>query len=178
MKVSLVMTVIGEDRPGLVESVARLVATHEGNWLESRMARLGGHFAGVLRVEIPSAKQVALTQDLAALKSRGLTIVVHADHSQEAAPRQRLMFMDLIGHDRPGIVRQISAALAAHSVNVEELQTECVSAPMSGEILFKAHARLQVPDGCDQDKLRAELEKIAADLIVDVTLGQVPTSQG
>ena len=53
----LVMTVIGQDRPGLVESVAALVAENGGNWLESRMSRLGGHFAGILRVEVPGENE-------------------------------------------------------------------------------------------------------------------------
>ena len=78
--------------------------------------------------------------------------------------------LGFVGQDRPGIVRQISHALARHGVNVEELSTECASAPMSGETLFKAQARLFVPPDCDLTVLRRELEKIAADLVVDVSL--------
>ena len=163
------MTVIGPDRPGLVESIAETVAAHEGNWVESRMANLGGQFAGILRVELPTEKQPALVNALRELEGRGLTVVVQPDQRAAGAAEKALMALEIVGHDRPGIVRQISRALAARGVNVEELSTECISAPMSGEILFKASAWLHVPDNCDRTQLRKELEKIAADLIVDIT---------
>jgi len=85
MQRSLVMTVIGQDRPGLVESVAGLVAEHRGNWLESRMSRLGGQFAGILRVEVPSEKEGALVAGLRRLESRGLTVVVQPDQPEPSA---------------------------------------------------------------------------------------------
>jgi glycine cleavage system regulatory protein len=81
--------------------------------------------------------------------------------------------LEIVGHDRPGIVRQITHALARASVNVEEFSSECVSAPMSGETLFKAIARLQLPDGCDDAALKIELEKIADDLLVDISFAEL-----
>jgi glycine cleavage system regulatory protein len=170
MHVPLVMTVIGRDRPGLVDLVASLVAEHGGNWLESRMSRLGGHFAGILRVEVPAEHQAALTQALTALSAQGLSVVCHADPPGSVPRQQASVLLEFVGQDRPGIVRQISHALACHGVNVEELHTECTSAPMSGETLFRAQARLFVPPDCNLHDLRQELEKIAADLVVDVSL--------
>ncbi len=178
MQRMLVMTVIGPDRPGLVESVAHLVTSHGGNWLESRMSRLGGQFAGILRVEVPPDKESLLLQALEGLKSEGLTVVAHADQPRPTTPTARASFVDVMGQDRPGIVSQISRALARHGVNVEDLQTECGSAAMSGETLFKARARLSIPPGCPLSELRKELEQIAADLIVEITLGDVPTGEG
>jgi len=168
----LVMTVIGQDRPGLVESVADLVASHGGNWLESRMSRLGGHFAGILRVEIPAEKEPALVANLKDLSSRGLTVVVHSDQPKAEPPPGRVRILEIVGQDRPGIVRQISHALASYGVNVEELQSECASAPMTGETLFKARAKLRVPDSADAEKIRQNLEKIASDLIVDISFAE------
>jgi glycine cleavage system regulatory protein len=165
----LVMTVIGQDRPGLVESVADLVASHGGNWLESRMSRLGGQFAGILRVEVSAEKEGELVANLKALSSRGLTVVVHSDRPEVESPVGRVRILEIVGQDRPGIVRQISHALASHGVNVEELQTECASAAMTGEALFKARAKLRVPDSADVEKIRQNLEKIASDLIVDIS---------
>jgi len=173
MQTSLVMTVIGPDRPGLVEAVARLVAAHGGNWLESRMARLGGQFAGILRIELPAERQNQLMAELKALSSEGLSVVASPDRPAGTAGHTRKLVIELVGQDRPGIVREIAAALAAHGVNVEELQTECASAPMSGEPLFKAKALLSAPAACNINRLRAELEKIAADLIVDISLGEM-----
>jgi glycine cleavage system regulatory protein len=167
------MTIIGPDRTGLVESVARVVADHGGNWLESRMCRLGGEFAGILRIELPVEKRQALIDALQTLQGRGLTVVVRPDDAASAATKGRQTRLEIVGHDRPGIVREITHALARAGVNVEEFSSECVSAPMSGETLFKANARLQLPDGCDLAALKKELEKIAADLLVDISFAEV-----
>ena len=169
MQHSLVMTVIGNDRPGLVDSVASIVAEHGGNWLESRMSRLGGQFAGIVHVEVPADREQSLTKALKALDARGLAVVVHSDQPQERESR-RTNILEIVGQDRPGIVREISHTLAERGVNVEELQTECASAAMSGETLFKARAVLHIPESCDVAKLREALEKIAADLIVEISL--------
>jgi glycine cleavage system regulatory protein len=169
----LVMTLIGQDRPGLVESVAGLVAEHNGNWLESRMSRLGGQFAGILRVEVPPEKETTLVAALKRLETRGLSVVIHADHPPATAQSPRLSLVEIVGQDRPGIVRQISRALAAHGVNVEELHTECASAAMSGETLFKARAKLSLPQSCNVGELRRELETIAADLIVEISMEEL-----
>jgi glycine cleavage system regulatory protein len=173
MQTPLVMTVLGADRTGLVESLASLVAEHGGNWLESRMCRLGGEFAGILRIDVPADRQPALIQAVERLQERGLSVVVRPDSSGAPSGQHSLMTLDLVGQDRPGIVRQITSALAARGVNVEELSTECSSAPMSGETLFRAKACLLVPDACDPHALRVTLEKIAADLMVDVQLAVV-----
>jgi glycine cleavage system regulatory protein len=171
------MTVIGPDRPGLVESVADLVASHGGNWLESRMSRLGGQFAGILRVEVPTEKEQALVENLKTLNSRGLTVVVHSDERKAEPPPGRVRTLEIVGQDRPGIVRQISHALASYGVNVEELHTECASAAMSGETLFKARVKLRVPDSADVEQIRQKLERIASDLIVDVSFAELETEE-
>ncbi len=168
MQSTLVMTVIGTDRPGLVESVASVVASHGGNWLESRMSRLGGQFAGILRVQVPAEREDALAKALEELKGRGIVIVIHADKVTAPAAKAELRLLEIVGQDRPGIVQQITHALAKHGVNVEELKTECVSAAMSGETLFRAKAKVLVPASTQVAALKAELEKIAADLIVEV----------
>ncbi len=167
------MTVIGKDRPGLVESVANLVAQHGGNWLESRMCRLGGEFAGILRIHVSAEQEQALFQAMKGLQAQGLTVVVHPDRAESVVPGRKLATLEIVGQDRPGIVKQISSALARHSVNVEELSTECGSAPMSGETLFKAQARLLIPDSCRVAELRQELEQIAGDLLVDITFQEL-----
>lgn len=171
------MTVLGRDRTGLVESIARLVSEHGGNWLESRMCRLGGEFAGIVRVTVPANSQAALTKALHALEAHGLSVIVRQDEAPTGGAARRVTTLELVGHDRPGIVRQITRALAAQGVNVEELSTEIVSAPMSGEMLFKANATLLLPEACELPALRKELEKIASDLMVDVTLAEVSAAR-
>ena len=171
MQVPLVMTVIGTDRTGLVESVARLVADHDGNWLESRMCRLGGEFAGILRVHVPAENCAALEQALKKLD--GLSIVVRADDVPDARDETRLASLELIGLDRPGIVREITHALAAQGVNVEELATTCVSAPMSGQPLFQAQAKLLLPATVTATALREAIEKAVTGMTVEISLGEL-----
>src|SRR5213076_1039706 len=120
---SLVMTVIGADRPGLVDSLAGLVAEQGGNWLESRMSRLGGQFAGILHVQVPAEKEAALIQSLKDLEREGVTIVVHSERPKPEPSAGPMVFLEIMGQDRPGIVHQISHALASHAVNVEDLDT-------------------------------------------------------
>ncbi|MDB6111371.1 MAG: amino acid-binding domain protein [Pedosphaera sp.] len=177
MQIPLVMTIIGKDRTGLVESVASLVAEHGGNWLESRMCRLGGEFAGILRIHVPAEKQAALMAALNGLQKHGLSVVVSAGEAGTVTGNGQFTTLEIVGHDRPGIVREIARALAGQKVNVEELSSELVSAPMSGETLFKAQARLQLPEHCDMAALRAELEKIAADLMVDISFADLATNK-
>lgn len=172
MQIPLVMTIVSPDRTGLVESIARVVADHGGNWLESRMCRLGGEFAGILRIEVPAEKKTALLTALQQLQSGGLQIVVR-DTAAPATAAGRQTTLEIVGADRPGIVREITSALARAGVNVEEFSSEITSAPMSGETLFKAEARLHLPAQCDLAALKADLEKIAADLLVDVSFAEL-----
>ena len=167
---SLVLTVIGPDRPGLVDALSSAVAAHGANWLESRMARLGGHFAGLLRVSVPDAQSEALRRALRALESEGLRVLALAGDAPEPDPNDRALALELVGLDRPGIIREVSRALALRGVNVEELDTCCESAAMSGETLFRARARLRAPAASSLEELRATLEKIAGELMVDLSL--------
>lgn len=162
----LVMTVLGPDRKGIVGSVARLVAEQGGNWLESRMCRLGGEFAGIVRVSVPKAQQPALEAALGKLP--GLTIVVRGDETSPTAAEASLVALEVMGQDRPGIVREITGALSTQGINVEELATECVSAPMSGEMLFQAKAKILVPAHVELNHLRQTLEGGLAGLTVEL----------
>jgi glycine cleavage system regulatory protein len=166
----LVLTLIGPDRPGLVEAVAEVVSSHGGNWLESRMAHLAGKFAGILRVEIPDSKAKALLAGLADLESRGLKIVGEPSSEGGHPEPGRTLDLELVGLDRPGIVREISQLLASSGANVEELSTDRSSAPMSGEMLFLAKARVRLPSNADLGTLRRGLERLASDLMVEIRL--------
>jgi glycine cleavage system regulatory protein len=169
MPSSLLLTVVGPDRPGLVERVAAAVATHDGNWLESRLVHLGGHFAGVVRVDVPPACQPALRAALAALSDDDLSVTV-----TEAAPASggagKSVRLEVVGLDRPRIVSEIAAVVARRGINVEEFTSEVTSAPMTAEPLFVARLRLAAPAGSDLAALRTDLETIAGELMVEVLL--------
>jgi glycine cleavage system regulatory protein len=169
---SLVLTLLGPDRPGLVEAVADVIAAHGGNWLESRMAHLAGKFAGVLRADVPADKLEAALQALSRLETRGLKIVAEKAVARDTVTGQRAMRLELVGLDRPGIVREISQLLAQQGVNVEELTTDRSSAPMSGEMLFHARARVNIPGDADLARLRNGLERLANDLVVEIRLAE------
>jgi glycine cleavage system regulatory protein len=163
----LVITLIGPDRPGLVEAVAAAVAENGGNWLEGRMAHLAGKFAGILRVNVPSERAGDLQTALSKLQTRGLKVVAEAG-GEAADTTFRPMDVELLGLDRPGLVREISSLLAARRVNVEELTTDVYSAPMSGDTMFRARARVHVPPEVDEHELRESLERLAGDLMVEI----------
>lgn len=166
------MTIIAADRPGLVERVAACVADHGGNWLESRMCHLGGRFAGIARVEVASDKLTGLKRALHGLEADGLRIVVESGAGAAKAAGVAAT-LELVGNDRPGILRTVTGVLASHGVNVEELSSECVSAPMGGGDLFQAKARVLVPAAVKLEAVRADLEKVGADLMVDLKLRPV-----
>lgn len=169
---SLVLTAIGPDQPGLVEALSGVVADHGGSWEHSRMARLAGFFAGILEVRVPTDAADDLVAALQALGERGLKVTVEdATAAAESAP-YRVLELDLVGQNRPGIIREISAALTTAGVNVIELETSCSSAPMSGETLFNVAAVLHHPSDRAVDELREVLEKIAGDLMVDISLDE------
>lgn len=169
MRTSLVLTLIGPDRPGLVEALAREIATHGGNWEQSRMAQLAGKFAGILRVSVPTARAAELVAALQAFEDKGLRTVVESAGA-EPPPGLARWRLEVVGSDREGIVRDVSRALAERAVNVEELRTSCEDAPVGGGRLFRAAALLSAPASASVDEVRTRLEAIADDLMVEVSL--------
>jgi glycine cleavage system regulatory protein len=165
MNACVVLTVLAPDRPGIVKSLSETVAAHEGNWLESRMARLAGHFAGILRVECPQAAADSLIAALEAIE--GLSIQAKREDPQPARDFEQLK-LEVVGNDRPGIVRGLSAAIAGTGANVEELQTSLESAPMAGHPLFVARGTVALPEGLTAASLIEAIEGLGEDLSVTV----------
>jgi glycine cleavage system regulatory protein len=169
MTVGLVLSVIAEDRPGLVQTLAEVVAEYGGNWIDSSMSRLGGEFAGIVRIEIPYDSLDGLEGALERLGERGITVV--SKRSDDAAPPLgHAAYLELTGGDHPGIVRDISAALARHGASIEELETQVFTGSMSGEKLFNAKARLLIPEDVSLDTVSEALEDIAHDVMVEIEL--------
>jgi glycine cleavage system regulatory protein len=174
MQTYLVLTIIADDRPGLVDSLAATIGAHSGNWLESNMSQLAGKFAGILRVSVATDSAAALVAALNALgtSGTGMKLVIEqvdgvksgngADAAREA------LTLELVANDRPGIVSEISRTLAELAVNVESLTSFCEPAPMSGEPLFRARVELSMPAALRCGELRARLEGLADDLMVEI----------
>ena len=169
---TLVLTVIGDDRSGLVDALAGPIAEHGGNWDRSHMAHLAGKFAGIVVVTVADDRVDALTGHLETLRTSGLLDVSVAIAAPDApAAAESMMTLHLIGQDRSGIVSEIASALARRNVSIEELETTTSSAPMSAEPLFVATALLRLPPSADVGALRASLEDIANELMVDLEVG-------
>jgi glycine cleavage system regulatory protein len=171
MRTSLVLTVIGDDRPGIVEQLSEQIVATGANWEESRMAHLAGKFAGLLRVSVVADQADKLAETLRALNAGGLTVVVERSAEPEVGPAKAIR-LEVIGNDRPGIVRDISRVLAQQQVNIEELETDVVSAPMQGDMLFRARATLRVPRSVTVEQLRSRLEALAGEIMVDLSLAE------
>ncbi|HEY4136935.1 MAG TPA: ACT domain-containing protein [Casimicrobiaceae bacterium] len=168
MHVSVVITVIGPDRPGIVRMLADRGRAFDANWAESRMASLGGQFAGIVRWEVLSEKAESMIAGLRELESSDLRIVIAQVSSTLAVGDRRLINLELVGHDRPGIVQEVARALLDRDVSIEELETEFTSGAWSGEKLFKAVALLSVPHALTVDALREALEALANEFMVDL----------
>jgi glycine cleavage system regulatory protein len=172
MRDSLVLTVIGPDRTGLVEALAQRISACGGNWEASRMAQLAGQFAGILLVTIDKGKTDELVAGLRALDGAGLQVTAHAEALGGAGDvgvaESHEVFLELTGDDRVGIVRDVARILAERGVNVEELESDVTSAPMSGEPLFSARAVLRVPATLSLADLRTSLEALGSELMVDL----------
>jgi glycine cleavage system regulatory protein len=170
MPTSLVVTVIGEDRPGLVSLLSDRAMAFGANWAESRMANLAGQFAGIVHFQVPAENAAPLAAALRELEAQGLRVLIAKSDGQAPAADTRRLRLDLVGHDRPGIVREVSHALAERAVSIAELHTALLSGAMSGESLFQANALLIAPVALGTDELRRGLEALANELMVDVTL--------
>lgn len=168
---SLVLTVIGDDRSGLVDALSGVVTRHGGNWDRSHMARLAGKFAGIVVVEVADGHADALIADLASLEAEAL-LEITVERAGDTADDRDVSYLalQLIGQDRPGIVHEIAHALATHGVSIEELETATMSAPMAGEQLFEATAVLRARSDVPLDELRTTLESLANELMVDIDL--------
>ena len=166
---NFILTVIGDDRAGLVSALSAPIKAHGASWERSQMARLAGKFAGIVLVVVADERLDALVADLTALKDQGLHVTVERTDAP-VEPELRRLRLELIGADHPGIVAEISAGLAAQGVSIEQLITDVQDAPMAGGTIFVASAVLEVPSTTSTEALRSMLEGLADELMVDISL--------
>src|SRR6478735_12842237 len=162
---TFILTVIGDDRPGLVSALSAAINAHGASWERSQMSRLAGKFAGIVLVAVADERLDALTADLTALAAQGLQVALERTDEPVRREAQRLR-LELLGADHPGIVAEVSASLAARGVSIEELTTDVREAPMAGGTLFEARAVLTASSTTSIEALRAVLEGLADELMV------------
>lgn len=165
--VSFVISVLGDDRAGLVEALSAVIAEHGGNWEQSHMTQLAGKFAGVVLVSIPSHNSEHFTSALEALEHSGL-LHLSFEEGYDVEMTGPSIAIRVIGNDHPGIVHELSQLLASRNVSIDDLETTTSPAPMAGGQLFEAVAKLRLPAGLSGDELVDEIEALASDLMVDV----------
>ena len=170
MKKSMVISVLGNDSPGLVKSLSKIIVAHNGDWIESQMASLAGKFAGILRVDLPAEQLADFQIALQNSQALGLSVIFEESSHTGSTPAENQFKIELIGQDQPGIVHRISSALAQIHANVDELHTEVIEASMSGEKLFKATVKVHIASEVKADEIRELLEELANELIVDIEL--------
>lgn len=170
----LVLTAVGDDREGLVSGLSRAVEDHGGNWLDSQLARLAGKFAGIVLVDVPEAGVAAFTEAASNLLDE-LGWKVDVTPAGTGGSEGREVQVQLVGQDRPGMVRQVSSALAAQRVSIRHFRSWTQNAPQGGGVLFEAEAVVTLPTGVEVETVRAALEPIADELMVDLTLVEPPT---
>lgn len=164
----IIVGFVVEDRPGIIQKLSEVVTGNGGNWLESSMTTLGGYFSGSVLVALPTDKIMSLTDALEALEEFSITIREPID--QDDDEDRHLMQINVLGPDRPGVVREVTNELAARSINILEMETRVRPAPMTGEPLFEADACIDVPEATDLDELTRQLNAIGDELGVDVLI--------
>ena len=167
---NLLLTVIADDQPGRVKQLADLIVRHSGNWVDSGMARLGGKFAGIVKISVPRQQAADLRAALLALSGKGMAVTVSEDATAATPLSGQHVRLELVGQDHPGIISDISGVLARLGVNVEELHSSLFTGSMSAEAMFKAGAMLTVPDTVDLAEVHDALEAIAHDIMVEIEL--------
>lgn len=169
--ISVILTVMGSDRPGLTQALAAAVKSAGGNWLESHLSRLGGRYVGSVLVELPEAQQAALEAAVQAVDAAGLavTLVAAADEGEGEADG-KVLALELVGQDRPGIVSEVTAVLAGLHVNIDRFTTSIENGAWSGERLFRAKAELRLPPGVTADDVGGALEAISGEIMVDFSV--------
>ena len=170
MKSKLILSAVGSDRPGLTKRLAEAVFAGGGNWLESHLSRLGGKYVGSVLVEIEEERLGAFQAAIEAVDAAGLHIAIVPAGETVEAPGEVLL-IELVGQDRPGIVREVTKVLAGLGVNIEDFDSRPEMSSMSGERLFTAAARLSLPAGVSADAVRDALEAISGEIMVDFVIG-------
>jgi glycine cleavage system regulatory protein len=166
---SVILSVIGSDRPGLTQALAGAVLSAGGNWLESHLSRLGGLYVGSVLVELETSEVEALRAAVRAVDAQGLEVRIATAVEAPSAGGEALAF-SLVGQDRPGIVRQVTAILSSLEVNIETFDTRITAEPHSGAPLFHMEASLRLPPGLQAGAVQDALEAISAEIMVDFSL--------
>lgn len=167
----MLVTAVGEDRPGIVARITEVLVSHGANLEESRMAILGGEFAAIMLIT-GHIDVAGLNKDLQALEKDGISVTTRETRpvSSDKYNSYALCEIFLRGADHEGIVHSFSSQLRDKDINIQSVHTEVISAPVTAAPLFCMNATILVPPSLKVEDLRKELEKIADAQGVDIEL--------
>lgn len=166
---TLILSVMGSDRPGLTQALAGAVLASGGNWLESHLSRLGGLYVGSVLVELAPDGVDRLRAAVQAVDAHGLEVRITPTVEAPGSLGDAIRF-SLVGQDRPGIVHQVTAIISGLEVNIEAFETKISAEPHSGAPLFHLEARLRLPPTLQAGAVQAALEAISGEIMVDIAL--------
>lgn len=175
----VVVSLAGQDRVGIVRTVTTAVAAHRANVEDSKMAILGGDFAMIVYVSMESAPDAdALVAQLRAdLPSFSVSLRnTTAPKAKDKGLERTMWALQLEGPDQPGIVAEVTQALATHGANVHEMDTETTTAPFAGYALFKMNGKFAVDDE-HLDEVSQALTKVEEKFGSSISLDQIPATE-
>jgi glycine cleavage system transcriptional repressor len=173
MKDYAVITAVGADRPGLVDSISKFILDQGCNIADSRMAVLGGEFAMLILIDgAPEAIDRVSKGTAGASEKSGLNVQCRPTRGPNESARTGTIpyKLDAYSMDHPGIVQRVAAYLAGRKINIRALDTRLTSAPITGLPLFSLHATIEVPAQENVMELRQALEAIGAQQNIDIVL--------
>lgn len=163
-----VITLLGRDRLGIVESFSKTVADHGGTWCESRIMQVEGQFGGVFLAEVPNENADAFETSLESSFQQDFHLaVVRSDADGEAAPARHSFEVTVLCGDRPRLLHKFAQLCTARQINILELETNLRPAAMTGLMMFEISAVGDSPDPLDQDEFARAFEALGDDVIVD-----------
>lgn len=167
----LVLSALGQDRPGIVDKLSKAIFDHECSIADSRMTVLGGTFAILLMVEGPWDKLARLEDQVKELqKELGLTII--SQRTERRVPSGNLLpyGVDVVSLDHPGIVHSLASFFSQRGINIEDMSTSCYAAAHTGAPMYSVHMSVGIPSRIHIATLRDEFMDFCDDMNLDAVL--------
>ncbi len=171
MKKNLVISALGNDKPGLVNELSKAILDNSGNITESRMMVLGGEFTIMLLVTGNAECITNINSKLESIgKTLGLTIIAKETQPQDTSQKRLPYQVTVVSMDHPGIVHDISDFFSSRNLNIEEIETKTYPAAHTGTPMFSLDMTISVPADSSVRTLRDEFIIFCDDLNLDASL--------
>ncbi len=170
----LVISALGQDRPGIVNDLAMHVVDAGCNIIDSRMAVLGGEFAIMMMVEGAWSAVAKLETQLPGLQKKlGLTVITKRTEEHEPKSGGRPYMVEVIAMDHPGIVYKLANFFSSRNINIQDLNTDSYRAAHTGAQMFSANLTVNIPAHIHVARLREEFLDFCDGLNLDAVLEPV-----